>query len=99
MRERLISLELSEIEPSGRGRLAKSFSRSGRKSSSRIKGGKKGTKLRRRRKARKKMRASKKGRERNGLAYRKNRKLPLDVVIEKINHLQPKVRIMLIDSI
>lgn len=38
-RERLISLELSEIEPSGRGRLAKSFSRSGRKSSSRIRRG------------------------------------------------------------
>lgn len=49
-RERLISLErsCSEIEPSGRGRLAEDFSSSGRKSSSRVQE-KKGTRPREKR--------------------------------------------------
>jgi len=49
-------------------------------------------------KSKKKEKSKQKREGKDGLAYRKNRKLPLDV-IEKINYLQPEVRIMLIDSV
>lgn len=76
--ERLIPLGLSsfrEIEPSGRGRLAKSFSRSGRKSSSCIRGEKRNMLARRRQ--RKGKRARKEGRRLGGpLIDRKGESFP-----------------------